>query len=454
MTPSRPPTVRRLPAPARSRLIDTDLAALVTAYVLCIVGMWIRHGGWAGLTGGWDTAWASLSRITGLITSGLAIVGVVLVGRPTSLERLFGMDRLFVWHRVIGDLVGILLIAHVATGSTDWIIHSGLRRTVSDFIGGEPYMGLATIGGAITALVILSSLKSLRNRLSYETWYFLHLAVYIGFGLSYGHQIVLGTDLAEDRVARVFWAVLHVVALASVLWGRWGRLARAWIRPLRVEDAIAVAPGVVALHLSGPPLRKMRASAGQFFFLRPIRRGMWWKSHPFSLSATPTTAGLRFTIKSLGDGSTAVMALPHGTKVVVEGPYGATTSAALNDRRGVFVVGGVGVTPVRAMLEDLPAGSEPLVLYRARRTADLVHLDEMQDLARRTGGQVVTLVGPTAGLADRDPFSPERLRALVPDLTERVAVLCGPERLIHAARRGLLAAHVPTEQIYYERVWW
>ncbi len=430
----RAPAVRRLPTPARSRLIDTDLVAVVTAYLLCITGMWVRHGGWAELTEGWTTAWASLSRLTGLITSGLAIIGVILTGRPKSLERLFGMDRLFLWHRVIGDTVGILLVAHVATGSTDWIIHSGLRQTISDFIGGEPYMGLATIGGAITGLVILSSLRSFRKRLSYETWYFVHLSVYVGFGLSYGHQIVLGTDLAEDRVARVFWAALHIGAVACVLWGRWGCLARAWVRPLRVEHAVAVAPGVVSLHLSGPPLHKMRAAAGQFFFLRPLRRGMWWKSHPFSLSATPTTAGLRFTIKSLGDGSSAVMALPHGTKVVVEGPYGATTSAALGDRKGVFVVGGVGVTPVRAMLEDLPAGSEPLVLYRARRTADLVHLDEMQDLARRTGGQVLTLVGPTAALADRDPFSPSRLRAMVPDLADRVAVLCGPERLVHAAR--------------------
>ncbi len=446
--------VRRLPAPAPSRLLDTDLAAVVTAYLLCIVGMWIRHGGWTALVGGWDTAWASMSRLTGLVTSGLALVGVVLAGRPRALERLFGMDRLFLWHRVIGDTVGLLLVAHVATGTTDWIIHSGFSKTISDFIGGEPYMGLATIGGAIVGLVILSSLKSMRRRLSYETWYFVHLAVYLGFAISYGHQIVLGTDLSEDRVARVFWAALHIGAVSCVAWGRWGRLVRAWFRPLHVQHSRTVAPGVVALHLSGRHLARMQAAAGQFFFLRPLHPGLWWKSHPFSLSATPTNAGLRFTIKSLGDGSTAIMALPQGTKVVVEGPYGATTSAALDDRRCVFVVGGVGVTPVRAILEDLPIGSEPLVLYRARRTADLVHLDEMEDLVRRTGGRVLTLVGPTAGLADRDPFSPSRLRALIPDLGERMAVLCGPERLVHAARRGLLAAGVPAERIHYERVWW
>ncbi len=435
-------------------MLENDLAAAITAYTLCIVGMWVRHGGVAALGDGWEQTWTSLSRLSGLVTSGLALVGVVIAGRPHFLERTYGLDRLYVWHRVIGDAVGVLLAVHVATGTAGWIVHSGVSTTFGDFTGGEPYMGLATLGGALAGIVVISSLRSLRRRLAYEAWYFIHLGIYLAFAISYGHQIVLGTDLAEDRVARWFWAGAHALAIGAVLWGRWGRLATAWFRPLYVHRCVEVADRVVALHLRGPRLASMRAVSGQFFLLRPLRRGQWWKAHPYSLSAAPTTAGLRFTVKDRGEGSAGIMTLPRGTKVVVEGPFGATTSALLHERRPLFVVGGVGVTPVRAMLEDLAVDSHPVVLYRARKPSDLVHLDEIEHLAQRTGGEVLTLVGPTATLAGRDPFSPSRLRSLVPDLTERVAVLCGPERLVHAARSGLRAAGVPAEQIHYERAWW
>ena len=46
------------------------------------------------------------------------------------------------------------------------------------------------------------------------------------------------------------------------------------------------------------------------------------------------------------------------------------------------------------------------------------------------------------------------MRKAIPDVAERVAVLCGPESLLFAARAGLLACGVPTERIHYERVWW
>ena len=42
----------------------------------------------------------------------------------------------------------------------------------------------------------------------------------------------------------------------------------------------------------------------------------------------------------------------------------------------------------------------------------------------------------------------------MPDVAERVAVLCGPERLLAAARSGLRAVGVPDDRIHYERVWW
>lgn len=443
---------RPLGRPRRGRLIDTDIAAVLTAGTVCVVGLWVRHGGISALGAGRVEATASISRLSGLLCSALALAGVVLVGRPRSLERMVGLDRMLVWHRIIGDIVGVLLAVHVAAGTISWTFDAGWSTTLDDLLGGEPYIGLAVIGGSIVGVVVLSSLQAIRRRLSYEAWYLVHLTVYVGFALSYGHQIVVGSDLVEDRLARGFWAMLHAGALLSVLWGRWGSLVRSARRPLTVLRSQRLSDDVTAITLGGPHLKRFSAAAGQFAFVRPVSR--WWRSHPFSLSAAPTEGSMRFTIKELGAGSADTMRLAVGSKVIVEGPYGITTRELIGDRSPLFVVGGVGVTPVRALLEDLSVTSRPLVLYRARHDDDLVHLDELQALAGRCGGRVLTLVGPTTALAGSDPFSAARLRSLTGDLVERVAILCGPQRLIVAARSGLRAAGVPAEQIHYERVWW
>jgi ferredoxin-NADP reductase len=140
--------------------------------------------------------------------------------------------------------------------------------------------------------------------------------------------------------------------------------------------------------------------------------------------------------------------------VAVDGPYGVCTPDITTGRKVLFVVGGVGIAPARAMLEVLPPSAEPVVLYRAHSEADLVHHDELVALAARRNGRVLTLVGPSASLSVRDPFSAATLRHAVPDVADRVAVLCGPDRLLSAARTGLRRAGVPSSDLHFEHSWW
>jgi predicted ferric reductase len=315
-------------------------------------------------------------------------------------------------------------------------------------------MALATVGALLIGVVTVSSLASLRRRMSYETWYFVHLLAYVGFAASFGHQVVLGGDFAEDALARWFWIALHLAVLGLIVWRRWGTTVRSVLAPLRIVDIRRVADDAVALRLGGRGLSDIEALPGQFFFLRPLRKGWWWQAHPFSLSEAPWSSGLRFTIKARGDATTAIAQLRRGTVVAVEGPYGVCTPEVIEDRKVVFIVGGVGVAPVRAILERLTRANEPIVLYRAHRHQDLLHLDELRALAEARGGEVRTLVGPSATLAVKDPFSAKRLVAAVPDLATRVAVVCGPERLLWAARAGLRGAGVNDDDIHYEHPWW
>ena len=133
------------------------------------------------------------------------------------------------------------------------------------------------------------------------------------------------------------------------------------------------------IRLAGGNLHKMTGDAGQFVIVRPMVKGLWWQAHPFSLSAAPTTSGLTISVKNLGDGSASIRRLPRGTRMIVEGPFGACTPRALEDRKVLFIVGGVGVTPVKAMLERLDRRHQPIVLYRASRHDDLIYVNELRE---------------------------------------------------------------------------
>ncbi|HEY8093932.1 MAG TPA: ferric reductase-like transmembrane domain-containing protein, partial [Acidimicrobiales bacterium] len=415
--PPRPRVAARpLPGRAAPLLLTSDIVVVIAATGVCIVGLWVRHGGLAALGQGWVPGWTAVTQLSGLLASAVGLLGLLLVARPASLERVVGLDRMFLWHRYTGEATAVLVGSHVAAALVVGSATGGLWSAVRDLTGRQPYMAAATVGALLIGVVTVTSLRTLRRLIGYETWYFVHLLAYLGLALAFAHELVLGGDLAADRLARWFWVALHITVIAVLVWSRWGPTLRAAIRPLRVTAIVPHGPTTAALHLSGGGLAGLTAEPGQFFLLRALRPGLWWQTHPYSLSAPPTTAGLRFSVKERGDASHALTRLPLGARVAVEGPYGTCTPAVAEGRKVVFVVGGVGVAPARAILEHLDRSHQPVVLCRARTEADLTHLDELQRLAPARAGRVLTLLGPTAALAAHDPFGAASLRAAVPDI--------------------------------------
>jgi predicted ferric reductase len=78
--------------------------------------------------------------------------------------------------------------------------------------------------------------------------------------------------------------------------------------------------------MRGRNLQTLAAQGGQFFGWRFMAKGHALISHPYSLSAAPTAHYMRITVKDLGDHSRSVADLKPGTRVFMEGPYGAFTA--------------------------------------------------------------------------------------------------------------------------------
>jgi ferredoxin-NADP reductase len=204
---------------------------------------------------------------------------------------------------------------------------------------------------------------------------------------------------------------------------------------------------------------RLPAEAGQFFNFRFLSGRGWTRAHPYSLSAAPDGRSLRITAKAVGDGSAALRLLRPGTRVLVEGPYGRLSARARTRRRVALIGAGVGITPLRALAEELDyAPGDAVLLYRY--TGRPLFERELATLAADRGLDVVGLPGhrraPGSWLGDGVGPAGDltALKYWVPDIADRDVYVCGPEAWADDVRRTTEAAGLPADRFHVESFGW
>ncbi|MGE5243485.1 MAG: ferredoxin--NADP reductase [Betaproteobacteria bacterium] len=150
------------------------------------------------------------------------------------------------------------------------------------------------------------------------------------------------------------------------------------------------------------------------------------------------------------------LTLDPGARVDVEGPVGAFVfPAAPAERQFLFVAGGTGVAPLRAMLQEalrLPDAKIGFV-YSARTPAEFAYGDELRGLAR--SGRIAleqTVTRPAGRDWDglRGRIGRAELAPLVRDPATTRCFICGPPALVDEIPRILESLGVMKERIRIE----
>jgi predicted ferric reductase len=441
-------------------------AGLGWSSITVVVGFWLANLQGAGLGSVADVVNAA-GRLTGLLSADLLLLQVFTMARIPWLERVHGQDGLARQHRRLGLWSFNLLLAHIVLITVGYAVvgQIGVVAEFVDLVANAEGVLLATAATGFLVLVVVTSVRTARKRLRYESWHLLHLYAYLGIGLSIPHELTLGGDLATSPLATWYWWTVYLAALAAVvIWRVALPLYRAVRHGLVVEHVVPEGPGVVSVYIRGRNLAQLNAGAGQFFLWRFLGGRGWTRAHPFSLSAAPSNNRLRITVKGLGDDSKRLIHLRPGTPVIAEGPFGRLHSGVRTRRKVTLFAAGIGITPMRALLEELDYGPGDLTLiYRATDERELVLAREIDQLAWDRGARVHYLVGPRK--RDRGPGSwlpesvgrisdVEGLYRLVPDIREQDVYLCGPDAWLDAVVRALRRAGVPDDQIHLERFSW
>jgi len=391
------------------------------------------------------------SRFAALIGTYFALLGILLVSRIPWVERGVGHDRLVTWHRKLGPWSLYLIGLHVLLVTVGYAgqFHINLASELINILTTFNWMWAALAGYIFMITAGITSYKKARAKLSYEAWWVIHVSTYSAIALSFTHQVLNGPMFIGHPLNKGFWIFLYGSMVFSILYWRFAiPTFRSFRHALKVEKIVNEGENMVSVIMHGNNLDKLGAQGGQFFGWRFMSKGHALVSHPYSLSAAPTAHYLRITVKDLGDHSRSLADLKKGTRVFLEGPYGAFTAGRSSRKHVVLIGGGVGITPIRALMEEFREGVQLDVIFRASRSEDLVLRGEMDYLAAQSEGSI--RVHYLVGSRKIHPMDARSLKALVPRFADSDIYICGPGPLVETVREAAKDLGVPKNRFHDE----
>jgi predicted ferric reductase len=394
------------------------------------------------------------AQLTGLLGGYLLLIEVALMARLPWLERRIG-SWLASAHRHLGGYLMMLLTMHVALVLAGYSLSLGapVGTVLIGILKTYPDVLIATIAYLMLLALGLSSIRKIRRRLGYERWHAVHLFAYPAGVLAYGHEIAMGAQFTRNEIARVIWTLTSLIVAGAVLTHRFYLPLRRHLKHrLRISHIVAESPDTISIYITGVDIDQLNAQGGQYFRWRFLARGVWFQTHPFSLSAHPTENYLRLTVKGVGAYTRRLKRrLRPGQRVLADGPYGAFTAYLRRRRRVLLIGGGVGVTPLRAIAETL-GGNERDVIFAQRASSEneLLMADELRRMQKQGKLTFLPILGRRGKTAREDPMHPSRLREAIPDLSDREVFICGSPGMVAATIKNLRRAGVRRTYIHTE----
>lgn len=450
---ARRTAVRRRAASSPAALL---LAAIFGLLGAGIVAFWWFATGSQPLRNPADVLNAA-GRLTGLAGTYLVLWQLVLMARVPFIEEALGMERNLRLHRLNAYASLGLIGGHAVLQTVGYMLGDGLDLfgQIGDFVGHYQGALMAIAALALMVGVVVVSIGVPRRRLSYETWYFIHLYVYLAIALAFLHEVAIGADFIGNPAFTAYWVLLYAAVAVCLLGFRVGLPLYRWERHrFHVLETVREASRVTSVYVGGWDLDRVHFRPGQFMTWRFLDRRRWSQAHPFSLSAPPNGEYLRLTVRGIGDFSNAVADLEPGTPVLIEGPFGRFTSDACQGDKALLLAAGIGITPLRPLAEEMAErGIDVHLVYRVRRERDLAFREELEELRRVHGIRIDYLVGE-AQARRKGPSSewlrPHQLQRIAPDVRERDVFVCGPPAMVEDARRSLETLGVDPDRVQVE----
>lgn len=149
--------------------------------------------------------------------------------------------------------------------------------------------------------------------------------------------------------------------------------------------------------------------------------------------------------------------LEEGATVKFDGPHGHFTLHKTETTPAVFVIGGIGITPIRSMIAQATyerTSHKMTLLYSNKTPDDAAFLDDFHRLAKEnpnfTFVPVMTDVGEAQWSGERGYIDEQMLKKYVPDVEKPIYYLSGPGEMVQDMYNMLVKAGANEDNIRAE----
>ena len=222
--------------------------------------------------------------------------------------------------------------------------------------------------------------------------------------------------------------------------------------PAKIEAIVEETPNIKTFTIR--PEQPIPFKAGQFMELTVPGLG----EAPFTPSSSPAVSDhMEITIMRVGKVTERLHSMASGADVGIRGPLGQPYPLDDFHGREVLIVGGgVGLAPLRALLfalfEEMDRYKKIIVRYGARTPSDLVYrgaLDEAWGKGDSLDLMVTVDEGDETWTGHKGVVTTILEEAkLTSDVTNGVAVVCGPPIMMRFATLSLLELGYARKNIY------
>jgi len=380
----------------------------------------------------------------------------VLSARLQWIERPFGLDRIFRFHKLMAIVAASLLLVHpvmVAAGDEEfgWSLLFSFRL---------PWAVL--LGKATLFTVMVTAIVGLCRRIfkiEFQKWLLSHNALAILILIAgFVHGSIVGPDL-KNHVLRGYMVFFIIFAALAYGYQKIVRPFFSWLRAYRIVDVKQESPDTWTLTFAPQPDRRTTPfKPGQFHFLRLFRgKGLPREEHPFSISSSPAKPEtLSSTIKNSGDFTALIPQTTIGDRAVLIGPYGRFSYLLYeNPATIVLIAGGIGIAPLMSMLRhmrDTGATNNVVLIYANKTERDIVfksELDAMLHAQIPPLKMVHVLSRPDESWQGERGHINETIiqRYCTHTLQSAAFYFCGPAGMIESVKKTLIKLHVPRSRI-------
>lgn len=414
----------------------------------------------------WLVTWlgADAGGIMNDVGRNLALVGFMILilqflvaARIKWIERAFGLDILIRYHKYMALAAVCFLIIHPllqAAGKHGWELLIGLDAA-----------WYIWVGKAALVLVVFNVLASVfqgKIGLSFEKWRLGHdllapvILVFIFF-----HSWFAGNDL-DTLTLRILWIALFLAAAFLFVYHRVARPILLRQQSYRVEDVRQETADVWTVKLAPPDGQTVgNYLPGQFHFLTFFREPtLPVEEHHWTISSSPARKDfISSTIKELGDFTSTIGRTKPGDTAAVHGSFGRFSYLLHPEERDlVFLAGGIGITPLMAMLRHMRDKGDTrsvVLLYANRNENQIVFRKELDEIANGDRPKL-TLVHVLSKPAknwrgETGHVDAEKIEKYCGQTLEgKTFYICGPQKMAEGLINTLRRMGVPQKRIRRE----